>query len=132
MTIPDDTDLVLHCLQSHFVAPGIRTKSLVYKVDRVKTTSSTALRSIRIEQDGKVIMLSTASFAKKRNTSSTIKHSVERRSGPPSGEWKIDLDDFYPVRNQAGPTISAERLPVARLNEGQSFCCFVLGGRSIR
>lgn len=115
MTLPAESDLAITCLQSHFIAPGATDKPLIYRVDRIKTSTSSALRSIRVEQDDKVILISTAAFSKITNSSSrpAITHSVERQVRTPMGGWKIHLDDFE--KTEAGTTgLRAERLPVHR------------------
>lgn len=124
MTVPVDTDLSITCLQSHFIAPGMTDKPLIYQVDRVKTSPSSALRSIRVLQENKTIILSTASFSKIKSSSRpAIKHSAERQVKTPLGGWTIRLDDFE--KTEAGATgIRGERLPVNRSNLCQLLILF--------
>jgi acyl-CoA thioesterase len=125
-TLPAESNLSLHCLQTHFLAPGDKMKPLMYKIDRVKTAPLSALRLIRVEQEGNVIMMSTASFTKVNTQSKrpAITHSVapQVQVRAPQGSDGIDLDDLEGT--EAGATgLSSERLPVHRPQGRRSRLC---------
>ncbi|KAH8805105.1 palmitoyl-CoA hydrolase [Xylogone sp. PMI_703] len=113
MTLPPHPHFYLHCLQSHFISVGIPSEPVTYKVNRIKTSLSTAIRVINAMQNDLLIMFSTASFTTKRNAP-VLTHSAVPEFELYESERGFTNDEMQNYRTTNGPFWKWQILPTAR------------------
>lgn len=116
-TVSDD--FYIDTLQAHFLSGAEVDRAIRLHVQRLSDTGRFATRVVSLKQDEAIVVHVTCSFIRKSAMQGpSMKHSVSRATRQKID--KITLDDFAPIRTDAGPWLKYQRFPLTHTAAGEA------------
>ena len=105
----------IHIVQTHFISSGTVTKPATYRVENINDGKTFATRQVKVEQDGKIIALTTIGFTKRTSVAgrgtAVIEHAVPVSMPIEAPREEYDVIKYF--RAEQNPTIKGYGLPIA-------------------
>ncbi len=104
----------VHLIQTHFISSGTVTKPATYRVENINDGKTFATRQVKVEQDGKVIALTTIGFTKRMSVTgrgtAVMEHAVPVAMPMEAPREEYDVIKYF--LSEQNPTIKGYSLPI--------------------